>query len=188
MGLVGLDTEVMKLNLCLRPGQDRGSLEDGRLAVLVDEVQHLVTRRGDDRGEDRVDGRARRQADAASDAEDRIQHCADRVRQRTPVDHRDRRADRTVPAEETGSIGLVLDEPALVFFDGRDVRRPDWVFDAGSRPTGRQQCTEARNELGLHEQILERRVSHVGCLGGEGDLGVRRQLDLSRAASRGWSA
>ena len=108
--LVGVDPEVMELDLGLRPGQGRGPLEGGRLAVLVGEVEHLLARLGDDRGEDRVDGRAGREADPAAEAEDRVEHRADGVRQRTSVDHRDRRADRAAAAEEAGSVGLVLDD------------------------------------------------------------------------------
>ena len=42
MGLVGLDPEVMELDLCLRPGKRRRPFERGRLAVLVGQVQDLL--------------------------------------------------------------------------------------------------------------------------------------------------
>ena len=66
MGLVGLDPEVVELDLGLRPGEGRGPFERGRLAVLVGEVEDLLARLGDDRGEDRVDGRARGEPDRGS--------------------------------------------------------------------------------------------------------------------------
>ena len=89
-----------------RPARSR------RLAVLVGEVEHLLARSRHDRGEDRVRRRARGERHAAPQAEDRIQHRADRVRQWTAVDDRDRRPDRPAAAEETGAVGLVLDDPA----------------------------------------------------------------------------
>ena len=112
MGLVRLDPEVMELDLGLRPGEGRGPLEGGRLAVLVGQVEDLVARLRDDGGEDRVGGRAGGEPDPAPEAEDRVQHRPDRVRQRAAVDDRDRRADRPAPAEEPGAIRLVLDDPA----------------------------------------------------------------------------
>jgi len=90
VGLVGFDPQVMELDLGLRPGQGRRPFEGGRLTVLIGQVQDLLARLGDDRGEDRVGGRAGGEPDPAPKAEDRIQHGADGVRERTPVDDRDR--------------------------------------------------------------------------------------------------
>ncbi len=42
VGLVGLDPQVMELDLGLRPGQGRRPFEGGRLAVLVGQVQDLL--------------------------------------------------------------------------------------------------------------------------------------------------
>ena len=42
VGLVGLDAQVMELDLGLRPGQGRRPFEGGRLAVLVGQVQDLL--------------------------------------------------------------------------------------------------------------------------------------------------
>ena len=172
VGLVGLDPEVVELDLGLRPGEGRRPLEGGRLAVLVGQVQDLLARLGDDRREDRVGGRPRGEPDPAAEAEDRVQHRADRVRERTPVDDRDRRADRPTPAEEAGPIGLVLDDPAGLLLDRRDVRGPDRRLVAGSWTAGRQEGADLGDELGLHEQVLEGRVSDIGRLRREDDLRV----------------
>ena len=59
VGLVGLDPEMMELDLGLRPGQGRRPFEGGRLTVLVGQVQNLLARLGDDGREDRVSGCAR---------------------------------------------------------------------------------------------------------------------------------
>ena len=87
VSFVGLDAQVMQLDLSLRPRQDRRAFERGRLAVFVGQVEDLLSRLGDDRGEDRVRGSAGRERDPAPEAEDRIQHRADRVREWMSVDH-----------------------------------------------------------------------------------------------------
>ncbi len=123
------------------------------------------------------------------EAEDRIQHRADRVRQRAPVDDRDRRADRPAAAEEAGAVRFVLD----------DARRsaPSTAatcaaqIGGSSAERGRRVASRApisgTNSV-CDEQVLEGRVGDVGGLRREHDLGVRRQLDLAGRASRGWSA
>ena len=50
---------------------------------------------------------------------------------------------------------------------------------AGPWAAGRQEGADLGDELGLHEQVLEGRVRDVGRLRREGDLRVRRQLDLA---------
>ena len=141
VGLVGFDAEVMELDLGLRPRQDRRPLERGRLAVLVGEVEDLVAGSGDDRREDRVDRRAGGERDPAAEAEDRVEHRADRVRERMPVDDRDRRADRPAAAEEAGAIRFVLDDPARLLLDRGDVRRPDRLSRRADR--GRRVASSA---------------------------------------------
>ena len=55
----GVDTEVVELDLGVRPGEDPGTLEGARSPVLVGEVEHVLTRLGHDSGEDRVHRLAR---------------------------------------------------------------------------------------------------------------------------------
>ena len=183
--LVGLDPEVVELDLGLRPGEGRGALEGGRLAVLVGEVEDLAraTRRRRWR-RSRAPWRPGASVHPAAEAEDRVEHGADRVRQRAPVDHRDGRPDRPAAAEEAGAIRLVLDDAAGLSLDRRDVGGPDRPLVARSRPAGRQQRADLGRELGLHEQVLERRVGDVGRLRRQHDLGVRRQLDLALCEPR----
>ena len=123
--------------------------------------------------------RAGGKGDAASEAEDRIEHRPHRVGEWVPVDDRDRRANRTSSSEEPGTICFVLDDPAWLLLDRGDVCSPDGRFVTRSRPARGQERTDLGNELGLHEQVLERRVSHIGGLPGECDLGVRRQFDVT---------
>ena len=172
MGFVGLDPQVMELDLGLRPGQGRRPLEGGRVTVLVGQVQDLLAGLGNHRREDRMGGRTRGEPDPAAEAEDRIQHRAHRVRERTSVDDRGRGADRPTPAEEARPVRLVLDDPAGLLLDDGDMGGPDRLLVAGSWSAGRQEGPDLGDELGLHEQVLEGRVRDIGRLGREDDLGV----------------
>ena len=187
--LVGLDAEVMELDLAWVQAGSR-PLEGRRLAVLVGEVEDLLARLGDDRREDRVRRSARGEPDPAAEAEDRIEHRADGVRQRPPVDDRDRRCGPTgrgrgsAPGRSRTAIAARRARPRRPR-RGRPERRFRRATAADASRAGRR---ASGDELGLHEQVLERRVGDVGGLRGERDLGVRGQLDLAGAVSRGWSA
>ena len=77
--LAGGDAEMMQLHLPLRPGQRRGARECGRIAMLVDAIEKRFAAGGGDRPEGDANGRARRDANASADGEDRIEDSADRV-------------------------------------------------------------------------------------------------------------
>ena len=101
--LVGVDAEVVELDLGLGPGEDRGPLERGRLAVLVGEVEDLarVTRR---RRWRRSRGRSRPVRAARGSRRLKIgsSTAPTRVRQRASVDDRDRRPDRAARGRGSG--------------------------------------------------------------------------------------
>ena len=172
MGFVGLDPQVMELDLGLRPGEGGRPLEGGRVAVLVGQVQDLLAGLGNHRREDRMGGRTRGEPDPAPEAEDRIQDRSHGVREWTPVDDRGRGADRPTSAEEARPVRLVLDDTTGLFLDDGDMGGPDRPLVARSWPAGRQEGPDLGDELGLHEQVLEGRMRDVGRLGCEDDLGV----------------
>ncbi len=90
------------------------------------------------------------------------------------------RTDRPRPRKRARSVSYWIDAAGLLL-DRRDMRGPDRLLVAGSWTAGRQEGADIRDELGLHEQVLEGRVSDVGRLRREDDLGVRGQLDLTTA-------
>ena len=117
-------------------------------------------------------GGARGEPDAEPKAEDGVQDRPDGVRQRAPVDDRDRRRDRPAAAEEAGAVRFVLDGARGLALDSGDVRRPDRRLAGGAWPAGREQGADLGHALGLDEQVLEGRVRDVGRLGRQHDLGV----------------
>ena len=107
--LVGGDAEVAQLDLRLRPGEARDAVERGRIPVLVGERERALARVGDDRRQ--LDARRRPggQAHAAAQAEDRIEHRADRVRERPPLLDRDRDPGSSGPRpRKRAAVRLVL--------------------------------------------------------------------------------
>ena len=172
MRVVGLDAQVMKLDLCLRPGKGRGSLEGGWFPVLVGQVQCRFARFGKHGREDHVSGASGREVDPATEAEDRVQDRPHGVREGTPIDHRRRPPYRMTTAQEPGPVGLELDGSGRVVLDRRDMCCPELPFVPGPWTAGRHQRADVGYELGLHEQVLEGRMSGVGVLRSQGDLGV----------------
>jgi len=81
VGLVGLDPEVMELDLGLRPGQGRRRSKGGRVTILVGQIQNVLSATRATTVEKITWAVAPgSQLDPAPQAEDRIQHRADRVR------------------------------------------------------------------------------------------------------------
>ena len=58
---------------------------------------------------------------------------------------------------------------------------PDGRFLLGLPAARRQQCTDIGDEFRLHEQVRKRRVCHIGGLRSQGQLGIRRDLNIARA-------
>ena len=87
--------------------------------------------------------------------------------------------DRATAAEEPRPVGLELDDAVAVLLDGRHVRRPDLLLVVRTRPARGEQRAGFGIELGLDEQVLERRVGDVGGLRCQHQLEVRRQLELA---------
>ena len=127
-----------------------------------------------------ADALAGREADAAPQAEDRIEHGARGVGQRPAVDHRHRRADAAAAAEESRRGRSRTERRRRLALDGDDVGRPDGGSSADRGAAGRQERPELRHELGLDEEVGERRVRGVGGRRRQHELGVGRQLELAR--------
>ena len=80
-GLAGGDAEMMQLHLRLRPGQRRRARKGGGVAMLVGDVEQRLARRGRHGPEGNARHRAGRDAHAAADREDRVEHGADGIGQ-----------------------------------------------------------------------------------------------------------
>ena len=162
MGLIGPDAEMAELNLGLGPRQRGRPLEGRWVAILVSESDHLLARRRDQRRKGDADARARRKPYAASKADDRIEHRADRVGERPAVDHRGRCPDPAAAAEEPTAVGFPLQAADRLAFDDHHVGEPDRRLAARPWPARRQESVQLGRTLGVHEQVGKRRVGRIG--------------------------
>ena len=153
---------MMELDLGLGPRQRDRALEGRRVVVLVGQVERLAARRRDQRPERDARRGSRRNPHAAAQAEDRIEHGADRVGERPAVHHGDRRPDLAPAPEEARAVGLELHVAhGLALHDG-EVRRPDLGLAGRPPAPRRQEGADVGDELGLHEQLGEGGVRRVG--------------------------
>jgi hypothetical protein len=120
---------------------------------------------------------------AAAQAEDRIEHVADRAGERPAIDHRDRRTDAVAASEEARAIGFELAGADLLALDDRQVHRPGRGIGRRAGPACRQQRAHFGSELRAHEQLREGGMGEVGRGGCEHELRVRGELDLARPAA-----
>ncbi len=125
VGFVGVNAEMVKLHLRLGPREGDGALESRRVVVLVGQVERFAARGRDQRPERDPRRGPGRQPDAAAKTEDRIEHGAGRVGERSAVNDRDRRADAASASQETRPISLELWAAHDLAFDDGDVRRPE---------------------------------------------------------------
>src|SRR5208282_6125158 len=98
----------MQLHLTLRPGERRGARERGLVAVFVDAIEKRFARGCSDHPKGDTNRRARRNAYASADGEDRIQYGADGNGERTAIRDRDRHPNIMAATEESRPVRLEL--------------------------------------------------------------------------------
>ena len=182
-GLLRVDAEMAQLHLRLGPRQRGRTVEGGRVLMLVDQVHRLAAGRRRHRPERDARRPARRHPHAPAQREHGIEDGAGSVGERPAVHHRDRCPDLAPAAEEAGPVGLELRLAHLLAFDDGDVRRPDLGLAGRATAPRRQDGTAPGEMLRLHEELGESRVRGVGGGRRQHELGVRRDLDVPRAAA-----
>ena len=107
IGLGGV--ELPQHDLAVRPRQLEHAIRQTAILILVDEMQYGVARLAGAR--DHVDRHRRAGVDdhLMADRRNRIQHGAGGVRQRTRIDHRAGRGDRTAATDEAHAVRLERD-------------------------------------------------------------------------------
>ncbi len=111
-----------------------------------------------------------------TDCGDRIQHRAFGIGQRAFVDHRKRCGDRTAAADETHAVRLEGDL-GVGPMHGHQVKHPRHLLFARAWASSTENCTPPLDDLGLHEQIAERRVQRVRVRRRKNHFRVARDVD-----------
>ena len=178
MRVGGGNPQVMQLHLRLGPGEGGRALERHRVEVFIGESEQCLPRwRGHGpEGETGIGPRSNPHPPAQ--AEDRVEHRTGRVGQRPAVADRGWCADGLTTTQETGAIGLELYLAGGFALYHHQMGGPDLGIGGGTAAAGGDQRAQTRLERGFHEQLAERRMSHVVRLSRQGKLGEGRYLDL----------
>ena len=135
---------------------------DGIFTAVRDREHHV---------EDRA--RSRLEPHAAAQSEHRVEDVADRCAERRSRRHRQRPCQRSVAADEAQAVRLVLE----LSFAPQPVREPASPLGRAARPAAGEQDFILDGELGLNEELGERRVAVVRLERLQHDLGVAGDLD-----------
>ena len=183
--LAGVQLPQHDLGVCR--GQREHAIGETPVLVLAHERQAGGARLGHARDDVDRDRLVRLEHVAAADRDDRIEHRTLAARERPGLAHRARVGGRPPAAEEAQPVGLVREGAA-----GRRAVRRHEMEHPGRRLAARARAPRAedgalvRDDLGLDEEVAERRVQRVGGRGGERHLRVARHLDRpARAAAVG---
>ena len=178
------DAQVAQLDLGLRPRESACPGEGVRIAVLVQQVERLLSRRCRNGPVGHPDRRAGRHAHAAAQREHGIEDRADRVGQPPSALHADRPADFVAAAKESRAIGLELERPCQLALDDGLVGDPDGGLRRRALASRCQQCAVARDEFRLHEQFREGGVGCVRRRRRERQFGARGHVQIVSAVPR----
>ena len=164
------------------PCQIEDAIRETPVLVFFDQAQGGIAGFAD--AGDHVDRRRffRIERDPVPDGDDRIEHRALAARERPksrPPAHRLRIGDGVAAADELHAVGLVGDFSDLRPVHGHQVKHPGRLL---ARERGRRVQRIARccaDDLGLHEEIAERRMQCVRGGRREDDFRVTGDVDRS---------
>src|SRR5580693_4296367 len=106
MCLFRSDTQMMKLHLCLCPGECGRAFERHGIVMLVGQIENTVARGCRQRPKRDARCGPARDLHAPTQAEDWIEHSASRIRKRPAIGDGSWIADALAAAEESRPIGL----------------------------------------------------------------------------------
>ena len=137
-----------------------------------------------DAGDDVDHGRFLRfNRNGAANGHDRIEHRALAVRKRRRAVHCLRVGNAAAAAKKLGSVGFIGSRADRRAMHRHQMQHPGRMFFMRTRAAGAQNCLAVANNLGLHEQIAEGRMSCVRRGAGQNHFRVARQFN--RASESG---
>ena len=161
----------------MRPRQIEDAVREMPILIFSDEAQCGVARFR--HAGCHVDRRRllRLEGHPMPDRDDRIEHRALAAGQPSGVEHRLRRGDRAPAADERHAVRLEGNVQRIGPVDGHQVKHPGRRLVVRAGPARAQDGLPLRDDLGLHEEIGERRMQRVGGSGREHDFRVAGDLD-----------
>ena len=130
-------------------------------------------------------GLTARDAHPPPQREHRIEHGADRIRQRPSVEDGHCITEGVPAAQESPPVGLELQTSDGLSFQRAHVEHPQLLFAGLSDSARRQQHPPALgNELGLHEQFRKCRMGGIRGWSRQHHFRVRRELDFAHPPAR----
>ena len=151
-------SQVAELDLAVRAGERHGAGDGAAVVIFLREPTRLVLALGIGGAERDARGRTRRKANGMSQADDRIEHGADRIRQRSPRRHRDRPVERAAAAEEPGPVGFELRRCATGSAAAEHVHQVAAVVARARTPDG-DQCVPFNDPF----RVSMNRLLNAGC-------------------------
>ena len=125
-----------------------------------------------------------RDANRAPQAHHRVEHGADGIRERPAVDDRHWIANVVPASEKPRAVRFELQVADGFAFHNDHVRGPNGSLFVGLPAARRQQRADIWHEFGLHKQVGECRMCHIGRLGRQAKLGIGSDLNFARARSQ----
>ncbi len=172
----------------MRPRELEHAFGQPAVAILLDQRQAVGALVADADDQVHEHGLVRLQRDRAAAGRHRVEHRALGVGQRLAAEHRRGTLQVAAAADEAGAVGLVRHRRHVAVAARRvyrhQVEHPRRRILLRARPAIGQQGGQAVDDLGLHEQLAERRMLHVGRGRHQHHLAVAGDLDRARA-SRG---
>src|SRR6185437_13294804 len=144
---------MIELHLSLRPGEGQRAPESCAVPMLVDLVEQGFPGRGNHCPERDAGGSARRNPDTATQGENRIEHSPYRVRERAPIDCRDRVSRAMPTTEKPRPVGLDLLHADSLAVNHRQVTGPDLRISRSASAPGGHDGARFRQVFCLYEHL-----------------------------------
>ncbi len=151
--LVRIDSQMVKLHLCLCPGKGTCSLERHCVVMLVGEIYHVIARCCRDGPERNPHSASTRNRYAPAKAEDRIEYRTRCIGQWPSLRHRGGRTNGLPPTKKPGSIGLELHLARSFSLHHSQMCSPHLRVARRTLAAGRQNGAQLSHKLGFHEQF-----------------------------------
>ena len=153
--------DLSQHHLGVGPGQLEDAVGEAPILIFLDQAQGRVAAVADAVNQVHVGRLFRLEADPAADGHHRVQHRALAAGQRRGIVHRLGRGDGAAAADEARAVGLVGKLAGVRVVHGHQVEHPGHRLVAGAGPARAEDGPVRFGDLGLHEEIAERRMQRV---------------------------